>query len=227
MSSGPPGLKRDVGPMRVTPDLLLHAYAAGLFPMAESAEAGELHWFDPAMRGILPLEAFHVPRRLKRTLRRAPFTVRADTAFRRVMECCAEPAPDRPSTWINRDILDLYTALYTRGFAHSVECWLADADGTESLVGGLYGVALGGAFFGESMFSRVTDASKVALCHLAGLLIDGGYTLLDTQFTTEHLSQFGGIEIPRRDYKTRLERALEVDAAFDPKRVRTAVAHLM
>jgi leucyl/phenylalanyl-tRNA--protein transferase len=209
--------------MRVTPDLLLHAYAAGLFPMAESAEAAELHWFDPAMRGILPLDAFHVPRRLRRTLRRAPFTVRADTAFRQVMTSCAEPAPDRPTTWINGEILDLYAMLYARGFAHSVECWLTDATGTERLVGGLYGVSLGGAFFGESMFSRVTDASKVALCHLAGLLIEGGFALLDTQFTTEHLGRFGGVEIPRREYKTRLERAVGLDAVFDADRVVEAV----
>lgn len=209
--------------MQVTPDLLLHAYAAGLFPMAESADAADLHWFDPAMRGILPLDGFHVPRRLRRTLRQAPFEIRADTAFRQVIEACAEPAPDRPSTWINTQILDLYEALHRRGRAHSVECWLIDPAGDRQLVGGLYGVALGGAFFGESMFSRVTDASKVALCHLAGLLIEGGFVLLDTQFTTEHLARFGGIEIPRRVYKSRLESALARDAQFRAERAREAV----
>jgi len=213
--------------MQVTPDLLLHAYAAGLFPMAESAQAADLHWFDPAMRGILPLDAFHVPRRLRRTLRRGPFEVRADTAFRQVVLACAEPAPDRPSTWINAQILELYVALHRRGRAHSVECWLSDRAGRRHLVGGLYGVALGGAFFGESMFSRVTDASKVALCHLAGLLIEGGFVLLDTQFTTEHLARFGGVEIPRRVYKSRLERALAVPATFDPDRAAAAVDTLL
>jgi leucyl/phenylalanyl-tRNA---protein transferase len=193
----------------ITPELLLRAYAAGIFPMAESAGSDELHWYDPTMRGILPLDRFHVPRSLRKTVRRGPFEVRADTAFRAVVEACGAPAPERESTWINGRIVDLYTELFRRGFAHSVECWLEGR-----LVGGLYGVSLGGAFFGESMFSRETDASKVALVHLVARLVAGGYELLDTQFVTGHLTRFGAVEIPRREYRTRLARALQRTVRF-------------
>jgi leucyl/phenylalanyl-tRNA--protein transferase len=193
----------------ITPELLLRAYAAGIFPMAESAGSDELHWYDPTMRGILPLDRFHVPRSLRKTVRRSPFEVRTDTAFRAVVEACGAPAPERESTWINGRIVDLYTELFRRGFAHSVECWREGR-----LVGGLYGVSLGGAFFGESMFSRETDASKVALVHLVARLVAGGYELLDTQFVTGHLGRFGAVEIPRREYRTRLARALQRTVRF-------------
>lgn len=193
----------------ITADLLLRAYAAGIFPMAESAGSDELHWYDPTMRGILPLDRFHVPRSLRKTVRRGPFEVRADTAFRQVVEACGAPAPERESTWINGRIVDLYTELFRRGFAHSVECWREGR-----LVGGLYGVSLGGAFFGESMFSRETDASKVALVHLVARLVAGGYELLDTQFVTEHLTRFGAVEIPRREYRARLARAVQRTVRF-------------
>jgi len=163
--------------MRLTPAILLQAYATGIFPMAESADDPELFWVDPRHRGVLPLDGFHVPRRLKRVLRRADIAVRCDTAFEAVMRGCAESSEPRPSTWINEEIIRLYTALFAQGAAHSVECW---HDG--QLVGGLYGVSLGAAFFGESMFSRVTDASKIALVHLVARLRLGGYHLLDTQF---------------------------------------------
>jgi leucyl/phenylalanyl-tRNA--protein transferase len=190
----------------LTPQLLLQAYAEGLFPMAESAESDELYWFDPDRRGILPLDGFHVPRRLRRTLRQGIFEVRTDSAFDRVISACATV---RPNTWINQDIVRSYCDLHTYGYAHSVEAWLG-----HRLVGGLYGVALGGAFFGESMFSRVTDASKVALVHLVARLVRAGFTLLDTQFVTEHLSQFGAVEIPRAEYRKRLTAALAVVADF-------------
>ncbi len=202
--------------------LLLRAYAAGIFPMAESAESEELYWFDPERRGILPLDGFHIPGRLRRTVRKAPFELRFDTAFQAVIEACAEPTADRPKTWINADILRLYTELFESGFAHSVECWL---DGR--MVGGLYGVSLGGAYFGESMFSRVTDASKVALVHLVARLKAGGFTLLDTQFVTEHLSQFGALEIPRGEYRRRLAAALAVQADFGGVDQDRAVAALL
>lgn len=189
--------------------LLLRAYAAGIFPMAESADSEELYWFDPERRGILPLDGFHVPRKLRKAVRRGLFEMRFDSDFRAVIEACAEPTPDRPKTWINADILRLYTDLFQMGCAHSVECW---SEGR--LVGGLYGVSLGGAFFGESMFSRVTDASKVALVHLVARLRAAGYRLLDAQFVTDHLSQFGAEEIPRAEYRRRLAAALAVTADF-------------
>src|SRR4051794_39164643 len=150
-----------MAPFRLTPEILLHAYAAGIFPMADSADDAELFWVDPTRRGIIPLDDFHIPRRLRRVLRQGRFTVSCDTTFTGVMQGCAEASDKRPNTWINDEILRLYAGLFERGNAHSVECWQA-----ERLVGGLYGVSLGGAFFGESMFSRVTDASKVALVHL-------------------------------------------------------------
>jgi leucyl/phenylalanyl-tRNA--protein transferase len=195
--------------IRLTPDILLEAYAAGIFPMAESADDKELFWVDPNRRGILPLDGFHVPRRLQRVLRQGRFAVRADTAFVAVIRGCAEASETRPSTWINDEIVRLYSALFERGAAHSVECWQGGA-----LVGGLYGVSLGAAFFGESMFSRVTDASKIALVDLVLRLRRGGYRLLDTQFVTPHLAQFGAIEISRARYHRLLAEALRYRAVF-------------
>jgi leucyl/phenylalanyl-tRNA---protein transferase len=194
---------------RLTPAILLQAYAAGIFPMAEGADDPELFWVDPTRRGIIPLDAFHVPRRLKRVLRRGAFAVRVDTAFAAVMRGCAAAGETRPSTWINDEIVRLYSALAAEGAAHSVECWQDD-----ELVGGLYGVSLGAAFFGESMFSRATDASKVALVHLVARLRLGGYRLLDTQFLTPHLAQFGAIEISRARYHRLLGEALRYRAVF-------------
>ena len=190
-------------------DVLLRAYAYGVFPMAESRDDPELYWIDPESRGILPLDGFHIPRRLARTVKSDHFTVTADKAFADVMRGCAAPAPDRDGTWINERIFALYNELHERGDAHSVECWLEG-----ELAGGLYGVSLGAAFFGESMFSRVRDASKVALVHLVGRLKAGGYRLLDTQFVTEHLKQFGAIEIPRTEYRRLLHDAVVRDADF-------------
>lgn len=200
---------RDDSKPRLTPELLLRTYAAGIFPMAENADDPTVFWVDPEMRGILPLDRFHVPRRLQRTLRHRPYEVRVDRAFDDVVAACAETRPDRPTTWINAEIRNLYNGLAAIGHAHSVECW---KDGV--LAGGLYGVNLGGAFFGESMFSRARDASKVALCHLVARLRRGGFRLLDTQFVTEHLAQFGAIEIPRDAYRKKLEAALAVDCSF-------------
>jgi leucyl/phenylalanyl-tRNA---protein transferase len=194
---------------RLTPDILLAAYAAGVFPMAESADDPELFWVDPQRRGILPLDEFHVPRRLRRVVRRGSFEIRCDTAFEAVIRSCAKATEKRPNTWINDKIVQLYAVLFERGAAHSVEAW---RDG--SLVGGLYGVSLGAAFFGESMFSRATDASKVALVHLAARLRLGGYRLLDTQFLTPHLARFGGIEISRTRYHRLLAEALAYRASF-------------
>ena len=191
------------GSPHLTPDILLRAYAEGIFPMAERREDTELFWVSPERRGIVPLDAFHVPRRLARTVRSDRFKVTSDVAFVDVMKACAEPGPGREQSWINAEILRLYTALHASGHAHSVESW---RDGR--LVGGLYGVQLGAAFFGESMFSRETDASKVALVHLVARLIEGGFALLDTQFITSHLARFGTIEISRREYHARLKRAI-------------------
>ena len=190
----------------LSPQLLMQAYAQGLFPMAESADSNDLYWFDPERRGILPLTGFHVPRRLQRTVRREAFEVRVNTAFPAVMAACAS---SRPTTWINREITQLYCQLHELGHAHSVECWRND-----DLVGGLYGVALGGAFFGESMFSRATDASKVALVHLVARLRCTGFELLDTQFVTDHLSQFGALEISRKSYHYLLRQAVLANADF-------------
>ncbi len=195
--------------MRLTPDLLLRAYAAGIFPMAEGRDDPELFWVDPDHRGILPLDGFHLPKRLKRRLRTSPYRLSADNAFQRTVAACAAPRPGSPDSWINEEIRRLYGALFDRGHAHSVECWLGD-----DLVGGLYGVSLGGAFFGESMFSTARDASKIALVYLVAQLRAGGFTLLDTQFRTDHLAQFGVIEIPRAEYRRRLDEALSVQAVF-------------
>ena len=193
----------------LSPDILLRAYAVGLFPMAEHQDNPTLYWIDPEKRGIMPLDRFKIPRRLRKTVRQQSFEVKADTAFEDVIRLCAEPVDDRKETWINEEIVNLYVDLFEIGRAHSVECWLDD-----QLVGGLYGVALGGAFFGESMFSRVTDASKVALVHLVARLKQGGYTLLDTQFVTNHLNQFGAVEIHRSGYRQLLSSALDKNATF-------------
>jgi len=193
----------------LTTELLLRAYAVGIFPMADGRDSREIFWVDPDNRGIIPLDSFHVPRRLGRLVRRQRFEVTADTAFCEVIAACSEDVPGRDSTWINATIEDAYIRLHEAGHAHSIECRL---DGR--LVGGLYGVRLAGAFFGESMFSRETDASKVALVHLVARLKAGGFRLLDAQFQTDHLKRFGAIEIPRDDYRTRLAGALAVDADF-------------
>ncbi|TAN78141.1 MAG: leucyl/phenylalanyl-tRNA--protein transferase [Magnetospirillum sp.] len=197
-----------MGPL--TSDLLLRAYAMGVFPMARSRDDPRLYWIDPERRGILPLETFHVSKRLRKTLRRGGFKVRCDTAFEAVMRACGEATDDRPDSWINEEIVRLFVELSRLGLAHSVETW---RDGR--LVGGLYGLGLGAAFFGESMFSRETDASKVALVHLVARLKLGGFHLLDTQFVTAHLQQFGAIEIPRSDYQERLSAAIDQPAWFD------------
>ena len=195
--------------MEITPEVLLKAYSCGIFPMAEGIDDPGLFWVEPELRGIIPLDQFHVPRRLARTIRQKPYDVRVDTAFVDVMRLCAEATAERPQTWINKRITQLYTELHKQGHCHSVECWQED-----ELVGGLYGVRLGGAFFGESMFSRARDASKIALVHLVERLKAGGFQLLDTQFNTEHLSQFGTIEIPKRNYAFLLEDAISVEADF-------------
>lgn len=188
----------------ITPEILLKAYAAGIFPMAEDADDPSLFWVEPRERGIIPLESFHVPKRLARTIRSDDFEVHVDRDFDAVIAACAAPAADREKTWINRRIRDLYGQLYDAGFCHTVEVYRHDR-----LVGGLYGVRLQGAFFGESMFHTERDASKVALAHLVARLKRGGFSLLDTQFVTSHLAQFGAIEIPRRSYKQMLRTAME------------------
>lgn len=196
-------------PSHLTPELLIRAYGAGIFPMAESRDSEDVFWVNPELRGILPLDAFHVPRRLRRTLRGGAFEVRTDTAFEAVVRTCAEIGEGRRETWINDHIIDAYVGLHRLGFAHSVECWREG-----ELSGGLYGVSLGGAFCGESMFSRRPEASKVALVHLVARLALGGFTLLDVQFVTDHLKRFGAVEITSRDYLERLQDALQVPATF-------------
>jgi len=191
---------------RLTPRLLLHAYAAGVFPMAQSRDDPELFWVSPRDRGIFPLDGFHISRSLARTIRRAPFTIRTDSDFAGVVAGCA----DREETWINAKIFDLYCRLHGMGHAHSLEVW----EGSD-LVGGVYGVTLGAAFFGESMFSRRTDASKIALAYLVDRLRAGGFRLFDTQFLTAHLQSLGAIEIGRDDYMDRLADALDRQADFD------------
>ena len=188
---------------------LLTWYEQGVFPMADAREDERVFLIDPAERGVIPLQGFHVPKRLARTVRQDPWQIRVDSAFEQVVAECAAARADRPDTWINRPIERLYKELFMRGHAHSVECW---KDG--ALVGGLYGVAHGAAFFGESMFSLERDASKVALVHLVARLLVGRFSLLDTQFLTEPLSQFGAVDIPRADYKKRLRKALEHEADF-------------
>ncbi len=195
--------------MAFGPDDLIACYVEGVFPMADSRDDPGVRLVDPELRGVIPLDRFHLSSRLARTVRSNLFEVRIDTAFSEVVAACAAPAPDRQETWISRGIEYLYAELFARGQAHCIECWREGA-----LVGGLYGVSLGGAFFGESMFSRATDASKVALVHLVARLVVGDYVLLDAQFMTKHLAQFGAEEIKRRDYRGRLAAALPLGSDF-------------
>ncbi len=195
--------------MTLSPEILLSAYSQGVFPMAHEDEGGAVYWYDPDPRAILPLDGFHVPRSLARALKKSPFDIRVDTAFTAVMHACAAPAPGREQTWISEEIIAAYTDLHQLGFAHSVEAWSGN-----TLVGGLYGVALRGLFAGESMFSCQTNASKIALVYLVQQLRQRGYMLLDVQFMTEHLRQFGAVEIPSAAYKERLMQAMGVYAEF-------------
>jgi leucyl/phenylalanyl-tRNA---protein transferase len=199
----PPMTSRDSAASEITPEVLLRAYACGIFPMAESADDPTLFWVEPELRGVIPLDGFRIASRLARTVRSDVFTVTVDTAFKAVIAGCAAPQPGRDDTWINKRIRDLYIGLYELGHCHSVEVW-QDGD----LVGGLYGVSLGRAFFGESMFHHARDASKVALVHLVARLHAGGFQLLDTQYVTEHLRSFGAVEVPRRRYRAMLDKAI-------------------
>jgi leucyl/phenylalanyl-tRNA--protein transferase len=200
---------RDIGSIEIAPEVLLKAYACGIFPMAESADDPALYWIEPELRGIIPLAGFHVPSRLTRTVRATPFTVAIDRDFDAVIDGCAEPKRGRARTWINARIRRIYRGLYERGYCHTVEVYDGD-----HLIGGLYGVSLGAVFFGESMFHRARDASKIALVHLVARLIAGGYRLLDTQFVTEHLKSFGAVEVPKRRYHALLEKALAGEGDF-------------
>lgn len=194
-------------PDPITPELLLSAYAAGVFPMAESASSSEMHWVDPRRRGIFELDKFHISRSLSQRIAQFNYTIRTNFDFAATVSACA----DRDETWINAEISALYQKLHNMGYAHSLEVWQAD-----ELVGGVYGIALGAAFFGESMFSRRTDASKIALAWLVHRLRAGGFVLFDTQFITPHLASLGAIEISRNEYHKRLEAALRQEASFDP-----------
>jgi leucyl/phenylalanyl-tRNA--protein transferase len=196
-------------PPDITADDVLTAYRHGLFPMAESRHSAAFYWFDPPMRGQLPIGEFHIPARLRNTILRFPFDIRIDTDFEGVIEGCAETTGKRPSTWINRPIRDIFVELHQHGHAHSVECWKDN-----SLVAGVYGLAIGGAFFAESKFTRARDASKIALTHLAARLWKGGFTVFDTQYINPHLKQFGAYEIPRGEYLPRLRKALAAEADF-------------
>lgn len=202
------GYKNDIV-MEITPQVLLKAYACGLFPMAESADDPGLFWLEPERRGILPLDNFHLPKSLRKTIRQDVFEIRVSTDFQGVIDGCSSPLAGRSKTWINSEIRRLYGELFDMGYCHTVEAWQGD-----NLVGGLYGVSLNGAFFGESMFTMATDASKVCLAHLVARMITGGYTLLDTQFVTEHLSRFGTVEVPQADYNERLAEALKQEPDF-------------
>jgi leucyl/phenylalanyl-tRNA---protein transferase len=207
--------------LRITPEIVLRAYAEGLFPMAQRRDDPSLFWVSPDRRGIFPLENFHVAKRLARTVRSDKFSVSVDLAFKEVLLACAAPGEGREDTWINDEIIRLYTALHASGHAHSVE-----ARRSGQLVGGLYGVRLGGAFFGESMFSRETDASKVALVHLIARLVVGGFKLLDAQFLTPHLASLGAVEIQRHQYLARLGRAIEVQAYWPASSGNVGIASL-
>lgn len=200
---------RDSPLLEITPQVLLKAYTCGIFPMAESAEDPQLYWIEPQARGMLPLERVTVPKRLQRTIRQVLYEIRVDSDFDGVIAGCAASKPGRRTTWINGRIRKLYRELHRLGYCHTVEVW----DGGV-LVGGLYGVALGGAFFGESMFSEVRDASKIALVYLSARLIHGGFIMLDTQFVTDHLRQFGTIEVDRNEFHRQLERALRIEGDF-------------
>ena len=194
------------GSPRLTPEILLRAYAEGLFPMAERRGDPTLYWVSPEKRGIIPLDSIHVPRRLARTVRSNAFQVTADRCFRHVMEACAAPAPGRTESWINDEILRLYTALHASGHAHSIECW---RDGV--LAGGLYGVRLGAAFFGESMFSRERDASKVALAHLVAVCLRNSIAVIDCQLPSPHLASLGSRTIPRVQFQALLREHISLD----------------
>lgn len=200
---------RDDPMLEITPQVLLKAYSCGIFPMAESADDPALYWIEPQHRGVLPLDTAHFPKRLLRTVRTTPFVVKSDTDYEAVIDGCAAARPGRTSTWINKRIRALYRELFELGHCHTVEVW-----DSGRIVGGLYGVALKGAFFGESMFSFERDASKIALAHLVARLKAGGFTLLDTQFVTEHLRQFGTVELEREAFQADLEKALTVNADF-------------
>lgn len=201
---------RDDPMFEITPQVLLKAYSCGIFPMAESADDPALYWIEPQQRGVLPLQGFHIPRRLFRTVRSTPFTVKIDTDYEGVIAGCAAPREGRASTWINKRIRALYRELFESGACHTVEVWNG-----ATLAGGLYGVALKGAFFGESMFSTERDASKIALAHLIARLCYGGFKLLDTQFVTDHLRQFGTVELDRAAFQAELEAALEYHGDFN------------
>jgi leucyl/phenylalanyl-tRNA--protein transferase len=202
-------MTRNTTNSEITPEVLLRAYACGIFPMAESADDPNLFWVEPELRGVIPLDGFRIASRLARTVRSDAFTVTVDRAFKAVIAGCAAPQPGRNDTWINQRIRDLYVGLHGIGHAHSVEVWKDD-----DLVGGLYGVNLGRAFFGESMFHRARDASKIALVHLIARLKAGGYRLLDTQYVTNHLRSFGAVEVPKRRYHRLLEDALIGEGDF-------------
>jgi leucyl/phenylalanyl-tRNA---protein transferase len=202
--------------VEITPELIVRAYRAGIFPMAEDASAEDLFWVSPEMRGIMPLDGFHASKSLRKAMRQTSWTVRVDTDWDGIIDGCATAGSDRESTWINGTIRSVYGTLFRRGVAHTVEVWDDD-----DLVGGLYGLAIGAAFFGESMFHRRTDASKMAMAHLVERLNAGGFELLDTQFVTDHLASLGGIEITREDYEDRLVRAVAREAdwhAWDRRR---------
>lgn len=195
----------------LTADLILRAYQAGIFPMSDSADDPDIFWVSPEQRGILPLDGFHVSKSLAKALRQTRFSVRFDSDFDKTIELCATKGTDRKSTWINQTIRTLYGELFVQGHCHTVEIWDEDED---EMVGGLYGLAIGSAFFGESMFHTKTNASKFALFHLVQRLTSNGYTLLDTQFLTPHLESLGGVEIPREEYEHRLAHALQRPASF-------------
>ncbi|MGB4107643.1 MAG: leucyl/phenylalanyl-tRNA--protein transferase [Alphaproteobacteria bacterium] len=193
----------------LTPELLMEAYRQGLFPMAYNSGSPYIHWICPEMRGQLSIENIHIPRRLQKTIEKAPFEIRINTDFEGVLHGCGESTPKRPETWINAPIFKVFCELHRRGHAHSLECWKDD-----KMVGGIYGLAIGGAFFGESMFARTRDASKVALLHLTARLWKGGFAMFDTQFVNEHLKQFGAYELPHEAYKKELDEALAKEADF-------------
>jgi len=197
--------------LELTPELAVKAYGIGVFPMAEERDSDVVYWVDPRVRGVLPLDGFHTPKRLRRTIRKGGFEIRTDSAFDAVIDACAEPTNQkgREDSWINPPIRKLFRELFDLGYVHTVEYWRDDA-----LLGGLYGLSLGGAFFGESMFSRTADASKIALVHLAARLVYGGYTLLDAQFPNPHLDQFGALEVPRARFKRLLDSALDRPALW-------------
>lgn len=206
----PNGHENMDGTEALTPQFLLEAYAKGYFPMADDADSDELFWLSPDLRGVMPLNGLHISKSLAKAIKNSPFEIRYDSAFINVMEACAESTDERPNTWINEEIIQLYSELFLMGLAHSVEVWHGD-----KLVGGLYGVQLGAAFFGESMFSRETNASKIAFVHLVKRLKFGGFKLLDTQFTTPHLEKFGVIEISKTDYLVQLDEALHHIGDFE------------